>query len=460
MLKIVQCITLKKLVILSLILKVTMFCFIGSWNNGGIADDSSMSYEHYAQNILKHHSFIPVQPISINNLKPDDRWKYISFQYDTYRMPGYPIFLAIVYLFGGINPWAAIAVQILISLISVILVYKIAIQLTLNESIAKIATLLFCIDIHSIFIANLLYSDTLFVLLFLTSLYYFFDGYKRKKVMQIAISSLFMVFASFTRPVSLMFPVILIAILFFFNKGAIKWGIKASAIFGVLYLTLIGGWVLRNHNVYDRWKISSTGGFNLLMYYAMSTESQITGKAPEAIKIAFQKQADSLGFMKMNNVFDQSDLYTKIGWDYIKVHKMQYLKTNVEGWIHMMLSLGNPDLVRMMGWEDCKGSEIVSLKLSNIANNFSTKTKAATGIFIAFVLLLQYLGAVCGLCFLLVRKNYLVLFFVLATIAYYLVITGPIGTYRYKLPIVFIICIVSGYGYYNLLNKRLESQAK
>ena len=275
-----QRITLRHLVVLSLILNVTMYCAIRPWNKDVekniIVTSDAIGYQQLAENILHYHSFQGTSdtasiPLNSRRLKPGN----LILNYDTYREPGYPVFLALVYFIAGIKPYIAILIQLLLNTISVILIYRIAQSLFNNKVVATIAALLFAIDIHSIYVANVLYSDTLFIFLFLLSLYYFFAGMKAMSFLKFILSALFMGMASVTRPVSLLYPFVLFFVVLLFNRGIQrKWFIKAIIPYTLIVYAIVGGWVLRNHTTYNRWQLTTMDGYNLLDFNVAFTESR------------------------------------------------------------------------------------------------------------------------------------------------------------------------------------------
>ncbi len=437
-----------------------MYCLVRSWDSNVeknvIVTSDAIGYQQLAENILHYHTFAGTTdtasiPLNSHALEPG----LLIANYDTYREPGYPAFLAFVYLIAGVKPFIAILIQLILNAICVVLIYRIAFLLFNNKIVATIAALLFTLDIHSIYVANVLYSDTLFIFLFLLSLYYFFSGLKILSFIRFVLSALFLGLACITRPVSLLYPFVLFFVVFVFNKGMERrWLVKIIIPYMLIIYAIVGGWVLRNHTSYNRWQLTTMDGYNLLDFNVAFTESRKTNLPIETVRGSLLNKADSLGCLRMRNPFDRSKICGKVAWEYIRNNKVAYTETQLWGAIHMFLSLGNIDIAQTLGWRSSDVEGQLVMDSNRIKQNFAHKGQAILGVLIILVLLLQYIGAFIGFVFLIKNKNWFVLVFGILTIFYFSAITGAIGKYRYKLPMQFTICAISGYGYYSLIKRK------
>ncbi|MGP8216722.1 MAG: hypothetical protein ACLQQ4_14250, partial [Bacteroidia bacterium] len=178
MLKIIQRISLTHIILLGFVLRILMYCAIGSWNpdveKNRILIRDAKGYETLAENLLHYHTYRGVYDTAkISSDSNIIKAAFLPVNYDTFRVPGYPAFLACVYYISGIKPYIAIFIQLLLNIFSLVLIYRITLLLFNIKEVAIIAGLLFAIDIHSIFVSNLLVSETFFIFLFLISLLYF-----------------------------------------------------------------------------------------------------------------------------------------------------------------------------------------------------------------------------------------------------------------------------------------------
>jgi 4-amino-4-deoxy-L-arabinose transferase-like glycosyltransferase len=459
MLKLIHRISLMHLVTLSFVLNLIMYCAVGSWNQDVekniVVTRDAAGYELLAKNILHYHTFAGAYDtanIPLNS--PELKGSYLIVNYDTYREPVYPGFLALIYFITGVKPFVAIFLQLILNTFSVILVYRIAMLLFDNKNVATLAGLIYALDIHAIFVANTLLSDTLFVFLFFLSLFYFLSGIKKKSVKEFIASAVFTGLASLTRPVLLLYPFVLIFFMLLFNRNLGFWIIKTMALYLIIAYSIIGTWAIRNHNTYGRWQLNTMNGYNLLMANVAITESRKTSVFIEEVRAKLDVQCDSLGCLKTKNPFDRSNICEKVAWNYIVKNKMDYIETQIWGGIHMFLSLGNIDMAQHLGWSssDVEGQLIMDSK--RLEQNFAHKKQAVLGVLIILMLIIQYTGAFIGLFELVKKRKYRTFAFSVFTILYFIAITGAIGKYRYKLPMQVAICTISAYGYCSILKRK------
>jgi 4-amino-4-deoxy-L-arabinose transferase-like glycosyltransferase len=445
------------IVLINLVLKLGIFCYLSPWDknieNTKVLASDSKGYEQVAENILHYHSFAPLKDtVDINNFSELRATGFIMCHPDGWMMPVYPVFLAGVYSIAGIKPYIAILIQIMLSLISVILIYRICTLLFQNTKIASIAALLFALDIHSVYSSTEMLTDTLFVLLFLAGIYYFLKGMTAGKLGIICVGALFMGLACLTRLLVLMYPVILLFVLLVFSEQNRKWKLQAIMSYIVIFAFLNGTWSFRNHSQYGHWELTAHGGWTLLMFNTSLTSERITHENIDSIRVAFQEQADSMGFRKSKDIFEQSEMYRKIASKYIMQHKGTYLLTNLQGCLNMFFSLGNMGMAKTFGWAKTGPSgNFAELTSKRMGQNFSSgKREALLGILIMLVLAVQYIGAVYGIIKLSMARNFIFVSLFILTVIYFAAITGVLGSYRFKLPLVPLICIAAGYGYYKM----------
>ncbi len=461
--RIIQRVSLRHLILLSLLLNLSMYFTIRPWNkeveNKVIVTSDAVGYETLAENILHYRTFAGTYdtasiPANSNQLQPG----YLILTYDTFREPGYPAFLALVYFMVGIKPFVAIFLQLFLNVISVVLIYKITKLLFENSVVATLAGLIFAFDIHSIYMANVLYTDTLFVFLFLVSVYYFLSGLLSKKLFKFILSAIFLGLATLTRPVSLFYPLVLAFVLVLYYRKSIGMIVKVLPLYFVIVNSLAGTWALRNHLTYGRWQLTTEGNYGLLMFYEAFGESRNSNLPIDSVRTLLQAECDSVGCNKMRNPFDRSKICGQIAWKHIRQNKMTFAKTQVWGITHMFMSLGNIDMAQTLGMASSDVDGQLVMDSQRLKQNFAHPGQAVLALLIIAMLLLQYVGAIIGFIFLMKNNKRFILVFSVLTLLYFSLITGAVGKYRYKLPMQFVICSVAGYGYYSLLKRKIEVQ--
>jgi 4-amino-4-deoxy-L-arabinose transferase-like glycosyltransferase len=456
--------SLSSIVFINLFLKLVLFCYIAPWSktvqDTKILVSDSKQYQQVAENLMHYHSFAPpIDTVTIDKFSELRATGYIMCHPDGWMMPVYSIFLAGVYSIAGVKPYIAILLQILLSLLSVVLVYRIALLLLNNSKISTIATLLFALDIQSIYASNEMLTETLFVLLFLAGVYYFLKGMLNGKLTSFCIGALFMGLACLTRLIALLYPTVLVLILLVFSQQKMKWRLKAAISYVAIFAFISAIWSFRNHSTYGHWQITTHGGWALAMYNAAFTKARITHENIDSIRVGFQRQADSMGFRRSNDMFNQSEIYNKIGAGYIMKHKGIYLLTHLQGGMNMFLSLGNMGMAKTLGWSKTVPTDsFAELKTQRVLQNFSSNIRETTlGLLILVLIAIQYIGAVYGIIKLIKVRNFMVLSLIILSAAYFTVITGAFGMYRFKLPLVPFICIAAGYGYFRQQAKEKQT---
>lgn len=462
MLKRITSIPLTAIVLISLCLKLVFYFYISPWDKKVEAEkivvSDSWGYEQVAENLLKYHAYgMPSDTFHISNYSDYRLTGYLSLHPDSYRMPLYSTFMAAVYFVAGIKPYLVILFQILLSLFSVVFVHRISMVIFNRMDMAKIAALLFALDIHSAFVANELLTDTLFVVLFLASTYYFLKGLKNNSIRQILAGGVFMGFSALTRGIVLFYPAIILVIILAFSKQPRLWKLKAFLGYFVVFACLTGSWSLRNELRYGHWGLATEDGSGVLMYYAAYSDANHSHRNIDSVRVQYQQKADSLGFRKETDVFKQSEIYKKVAMVYIKKNKFIYIKSQLIGGINMFFAIGNVGMSKILGWDESKHEETLAEVNTNriLANFKNDKREAFLGLFILLILALEYIGALWGSIGLFKNKQYLFLVLFLLTAAYFTAITGVVGTYRYKLAVIPFICIAAGYGYVNIKRKNM-----
>lgn len=395
------------------------------------------------------------------NLKTD-----MSFErFGTYRTPGYPVFLAIIYSFSSNNIWPVFLVQIGLSIISLVLVYKIG-SMLFSENIGLFSSLLFAIDIYQASYTVTLLTDTLFVCLFIASVYFLCKGFERYNFWEIFASSFFLGLATLVRPISFLFPTIAIIAILILFRSSLKIRFVSSLLFIFVFIVVLSPWLIRNFRMYNEAKLTSISGENLLLYNVAYTEVYKTGEPIEIIRQKLIHRAVENGANMSDTLsFKNSIIYSKIAKKYIKENFVLYCEKSLLGVLNMFINLDTNYLGTFFQ------SKTGTIDLFGTSNIFSLvkvffKTKSFAEIVIAFLvipfMLVNYMLSVFGLYWLMKEKNKTVLFFLLI-ICYFCIVTGVVGVARYKLPFMPIINVLCAVGfsvlYLKFKKKRLVSNS-
>jgi len=175
------------------------------------------------------------------------------------RVPGYPLFLYLMFLFcGGNNPYIIIIVQHLLYAFTLYVIFRTGILLFNNIKLSLLIMLLYAID-PLYFIFSFRYStENLSTFFSILSLYYFINliKYDHHRFKHIILGALFIGLTILSRPIYVLFPVVFSLILFFFIKVSFWKKVNYAFFFGFFSYIVILIWVLVNVVVWDHFGIN------------------------------------------------------------------------------------------------------------------------------------------------------------------------------------------------------------
>ncbi|PQP35626.1 hypothetical protein C6A37_01635 [Desulfobacteraceae bacterium SEEP-SAG9] len=428
--------SLKIIICFAILLRLIFFLTVNPWNDHILKDkiivNDALQYHNLALEILEDLSFS-----------------------STIRTPGYPSFIAMIYLIFGVRPWVVLFIQLLLNIFSLIMVYLLS-KMFFNNKISIIATFLYAIDPHVIFYSTTLLTDTLFVFLFLSSILSLIQGLSNQKALFLFLTGFFLGLATLVRPISQYFIFIVLLIVLFYPD--IKWSFRLKAIpcFLFIFILTISPWMFRNYSQYGRLSLTSMQGSTLLFWYATYVEVSKTSKTKEQVRTEFKNIAEEKGINNIDNQFAKSDIYNKIAIDYLSENINTYVIYHIKGNLKMFANLNTKNICDFLRLKNTKlDYEYSATSFSNLIANFlkvKTMHEIAVGILIIFFLLITYSSFIIGAISMISKKESLFLFLTLLIIFYFLSLTGIMGDARYKLPIEPFILIISANGISNILN--------
>jgi 4-amino-4-deoxy-L-arabinose transferase-like glycosyltransferase len=387
---------------------------------------------------------------------------------DTFRTPGYPIFIYSIYSIFGVKPYMVLFIQIFLNLASVYFLYLIGENL-FNRSIGVISAFLLSIELDHIYFTYSFLTDTLFVFLFLLACLIFIWFFKRNKISYLIVSSFLLGISTFVRPITILFPFVLIFIMIISAIKSKKYTFKETVQHGILIIVIfsltLSPWIIRNYKVYGYLKLSSFSGYNLLNYNAAYTIKKSVSRSIEMIRAEQDSMVIKKGDPeKLTNPFYKSEVQTDIALDYVKKHKISYLKSHLLGMINIYSSMEyKPFAHRFFNTKDfTEGTNGNHDKFSINPDRIKTISLPVliVGAFYAMFFLFYYLTALSGCIMLFIDKRYILLLSLVGLIFYFSILTGVVGLARYKLPISPAYILFSGYCIYFLQRKYEDFRSK
>ena len=215
--------------------------------------------------------------------------------------------------------------------------------------------------------------------------------------------------------------------------------------------------MLRNYFRYGNYSISTIQGYNLLFCNSTFSEAVRTGKEPEEIEKEFKREAIKNGIDdKYGNPFVNAEYYQKVALSCMYEQPAFYAKRFFNGFLFSYLNLNVFEFCNYLNlsytphsWGLYQNPSFYQI----LKNYFKGKTR--NEIFISVILILwlvfSYLMAFAGIFFLIKKKHFWLLTFIMITIFYFAFLAGDVGEVRYKLPAIPFYLLLSGVGFYGLI---------
>jgi len=410
--------------------RLVLFLLFRPWTDGVVADsvvvDDAAQYHRLALCIVTE----------------------LSFCSDTFRTPGYPMFIALFYSLFGEAPWVVLLAQAFVDLVTMFVIFKMG-QLVFTERVGLIGAALFAFDTNTMFATTTLLTETLFVCVLMTGFYCYLRALLRFEVASAIFGGLLLALATLIRPVAEYFFVILIVFaLAWTTTGALKSRLKTAAILSLAFTLTIAPWAYRNYALYDTVSLSSIQGENLLFWQVTYARTWETGRAPEDIEAEFRAEAESRGYADGGNPFENAAIAQEIAVEYISSNPVTYTSRLMTGILHTFTNLGTAGIVKTLGFTptylppEAMFSSDSELQL--VSRFFATKTplEIAIGMLVMAMLIAHYSAFALGATTLLATRQFAILLLFCMAIGYFAVTSGPIGLARFRLPMTPLYLLV------------------
>ena len=184
------------------------------------------------------------------------------------RPPLYPFFLAVLYKIGGLECWNIVrVVQVIISLLSGMVFHMLALDLFKEKKVAFWSAAIFLFYPSLIFFNYLILTETLFIFLFLSSIFLLVKGLKDCKNWMVFLGGILLGASSLTRSISYPLTIVLFIFFVFFaiKEKNTKMVVHAVALVVGVVVAIVP-WAYRNYKIFHAFvPIDTTGGRNFYM---------------------------------------------------------------------------------------------------------------------------------------------------------------------------------------------------
>lgn len=405
---------------------------------GGTKIADSYDYLYQAENLRETGSFYAWsldEPI-----KPD---------YHTKRTPAYALFL---YLTHSLE-WLMLLLQNAMSVFLWWLVFRVVKSFGVKESKASwliLGVLLF--QSNTLIYANSILAETPFQLSLFLGFFFLYRNLLTYQNWNWLLACLFFTLALLLKPVLLFFwlPLLLYAVIRAFQTRRIQiiWPVF------LLPLTVLL-WSSHNQRITGWAHFTSISTVNLKDYNTrLMLESELGLDSADKIISGINAQADTFSNYQARNRFIQDTCKTLLA-----ENKLAYAKVHLKGMIAMLFDPGRYDYVQFFKMETGEDGLMYKLARGDFRGMWQTvRTQHSLIVFCFFMNLLGSLVLLFMAAYGLRRlnKQTTLVLLLLGIIGYFWVLTGPVGTARYKSAILPFLVLLAGLGISTFSNRKTK----
>lgn len=370
------------------------------------------------------------------------------------RTPVYPFFLTPFLRLFGETPksyLAVAAVQSMLSILNVWMLYRFARKTGASNRIACTAAAFLAIDPMSALYGITIMSETLFTSILLLLLLLFAGLSARPTLQRLLATAGLTAMLILTRPIAQFLPLLLAMLILLFANAVKPSRWLYGSFFVVLCFLLVLPWIFRNQRRYDFSGISTVQGFNLLYYNAATAMARAHALPVDTAEDYLTRDLATNFLPAHPSVGDRVRAMQTLAGRVIFSHPATYLTLHAQGMIALLLDPGRINIERFLyGRPDAGGllAQISQYGLTAGAKQILQKQPVFLALFLIILLwnIILTLGMISGLVF--AKRTISSRYFWLAIgiIFYFLVLTGPIGAARFRIPITPLISYFAAFG--------------
>ena len=370
------------------------------------------------------------------------------------RTPGYPLFTMLTGMAFN-NVLLTVIAQIVVSMLSLLLVWRIAERVFPNRGAGITAVWLYALEPISILYTVRLMPETFFVLLLLTVVDRLLSFYQTGKLSTLALSGLLLAAATYVRPVSyyLVLPLAAALVVTAPRNRGYRW--KAPAILLVSVLPWLAAWQLRNKAETGYSGFSSIVEQNLYFYQSAEVSAELAhiSLAAEQKQLGYPDEPSYLAvYPEQKNWSPTQRLHYMRGQSLqiLGQHRLLYLKTHFAGVGVVAFTPCATELLQLLHLYPQDEQMPQRILNQGIMSSLAQVMRTHPGVTIIMgsfelILLLLYASAIFGIFRGRAKRVPLILLIGIAL--YFLLISGgaqAVG--RYRLPVMPEICILAAGG--------------
>ncbi len=413
---------------LFLFLLITLHALFFTWAlyQGSYMIPDSFDYRYQAQNIRQHGAFYA--------------WNWeepVKMDYFTKRTPGYGFVLAAL----NAKEWLLLLLQNLLSILLFLLLHNQLVRRGLSVNKAGILLLLALLfQSNQLIYANTLISEVIFQLLVFCGFLALLSELEKPRASLLYAGSALFALALLVKPV-----------LIFWSLPLALWIIgrcvftgNRKALPSILLMPLVVFiWSYRNEQLTGYFHYTAISTVNLKDYNTrLLLESMHGPEKADSVITGINRMADGMADYGQRCHFIQ-DTCKEI----LKSDWKGYLKIHAKGMVAMLMDPGRFDAVNFLALPDSDGGLMYLLARGDVKGILQVISKQEAPVTVFFFL--NFLGSVVLLILALVglwkwRKDYLAVLLIILLAGYFLALTGPVGTARYKSALLPLLLLLAG----------------
>lgn len=382
------------------------------------------------------------------------------------RPPVYPYFIALTnQLTGGY--WGVLIVQILIGSMLPLIAMRIARYIFADKRISYAAGFILALEPFSILFSIFFYSETLFMLFFLSSVLALFAYFHTRHPKFAALSATLLGMSVLTKPtVQYMFIVAVLFILIEARKHLSKKVLLTAAGYAALFFLVITPWLVRNYAEFGAFSLSPQKEVNI---YSVMVPSVLAIVNNTNFQVEFKKILESGALDPNSATFGGTKDYVKMAVPVFLAHPVAFTLLNANTALNFFIHDGMYDVLKHVGIrpQEMFGRPVLFVLLTDPGRLFAyiadVAAKPIILILVGRVLwILVTVAFVLGVWRYLRREPRIYGILAMVVVCYFLLTTLVVGlgvNARYRMPVNAIIVAFAAYEIFaltDLVRKKIK----
>jgi 4-amino-4-deoxy-L-arabinose transferase-like glycosyltransferase len=385
-----------------------------------VVGSDAVEYKELAENILYNSTF-----------------KTYGGDLETFRTPGYPLFIAAILVVHK-NYFTVTFVQIFLTLFSSVILYALILK-HFNKKTATLVALIFSLEVTVVTHTLIIMSDMLFVMLFLVTVYLLF-GTNHPGTKTMLLTGVLLAGATLVRPIAFFSPVILISFLIWQYRNPVerRWIIRSVGLFLIAFILVLTTWLVRNERISGHSKLSSLSAYNLFHYNVPEYIATKEGIDVSEAREQFESQISPEAKNNQRSLIHSSEL-SKVTTPFLREHFISYIFFHIFKTIPFFLASGTEttiDIYNSLFAADTN-IQIVQQNLTSLllhGNISGTIQALKQNIVVTIEQLVWALSLLFATVAVIVHREKIFVWLAVVLILYFAVLTGPVSYSRYRIP--------------------------